>query len=135
MKNIIFLSLILVLNSCALAFNKKTTKVKFNSFPSGAEVRVNGEYIGSTPVSADLWGGPRSHIDIVYSKKGYANREFRIYSKYRPNWACQLDALGTLFFLVPGASLVTKKCQTFDQSVFKAIDKGNRQNVLIQDSY
>jgi len=43
-----------VVSGCGALFNSKTTPVQMNSNPTGAEVIVNGNRVGVTPMSVDL---------------------------------------------------------------------------------
>ena len=134
-------SLILVMlsiSSCATIFNKKDVEVNFKSIPDGADVYVDGDKVGKTPVSVRLI--PDRNRTVLYAKDGFANREFSIYntladSRLRPSYEhvnCILDWTGFIFIL-PLISAHSPSCSNFDQSVyFKALDKGARVNVIEQ---
>jgi hypothetical protein len=126
-------------SSCAMIFNKKDVEVNFRSIPDGADVFVDGEKIGKTPISVRLI--PDRNRVVLYTKDGFANREFNIHntladSRLRPGYEhtnCILDWTGFIFIL-PLISAHSPACSNFDQSVyFKALDKGSRINVLNQD--
>ena len=127
-------------NSCAMTFNKKDVEVTFKSIPDGADVYVDGEVVGKTPLSVRLI--PDKNKVVLYTKDGYANREFNIYhtiadSRLRPGYEhvnCILDWTGFIFVL-PIISAHTSACSNFDQSTYlKALDRGDRVNVLNQDA-
>ena len=57
MNNILKFSLVLVMlffSSCAMIFNKKDVEVNFKSIPDGADVFIDGEKAGKTPISVRL---------------------------------------------------------------------------------
>lgn len=141
MKNFSIFSLAVVIlftSSCAMIFNKKDVEVNFKSIPDGADVFIDGEKAGKTPISVRLI--PDRKKSILYAKDGYANREFNIYntladSRLRPGYEhtnCILDWVGFILIL-PIISAHSPSCSNFDQSVYlKALDKGARVNVLNQ---
>jgi diacylglycerol kinase family enzyme len=59
-----------------MIFNKKDVEVNFKSIPDGADVYVDGEKVGKTPVITRI--RPSKDYVILYIKDGYANREFKI---------------------------------------------------------
>lgn len=68
MKNIFLLSvLVLLFSSCATVFSgtRCTVKIK-DGFPAGAKVYVNGNYVGTTPIT------------VTVSKNGLKNKQTTI---------------------------------------------------------
>ena len=143
MNNILKFSLVLVMlfsSSCAMIFNKKDVEINFKSIPDGADVFIDGEKAGKTPISVRLI--PDRNKTILYVKDGYANREFNIYntladSRLRPGYEhanCIIDWAGFILIL-PIISAHSPACSNFDQAVYlKALDKGVRVNVINQDA-
>ncbi len=139
-KLISLICCVFLVNSCALMFNKKDVEVSFKSYPDGAKVWLNGEVIGETPISTRI--KPVKDYSILYTKDGYANREFGM--KLRIGHAgnrsgfektmCALDG-GGIILILPLFSLISPACSDFtESSYFKALDKGNRINVIEQPS-
>jgi hypothetical protein len=142
MKNlaikITLISAFLFQTGCAFIFNKKDVELNFKSYPEGAKIWVDGDVVGQTPMNIRLI--PDRNHSILYSMDGYANREFKIQSiigdgRLRPSGeytACIIDAIGSIL-IIPLISVLSTHCAQFDQqSYFKALDKGSRNNVLIQ---
>ena len=128
-------------SSCAMLFNKKDVEVSFKSYPEGAKVFVDGDVVGQTPITTRI--KPTRDYDILYVKDGYANREFKIKrvigdSTLRPafeNTMCVLDVFPGMFLIVPIVSAFSNSCAHFDSySYHKALDKGNRVNVINQNN-
>lgn len=126
-------------NSCAMIFNKKDVEVSFKSIPEGADVYVDGEVVGKTPVTTRI--RPSKDYGILYIKDGYANREFKIKqvvgnSTLRPTseyTLCMIDAIGSIL-IVPMVSIFSNSCAQFDSTTYsKALDRGARMNVLSQE--
>ena len=86
-KSIILLSFLLT--SCATLINGKTQEVVINSSPAGADVTINNEYVGITPLDAKVVR--KYDFDIILTKDGYVSVN-KTYSK-------ELDpiVLGNLF--------------------------------------
>lgn len=69
------LALLVLLTSCAVMFNGTTQTVPVRSTPSRAEVFVDGEPVGFTPVELELTRG-RSHVVTV--RYGEQERVFHL---------------------------------------------------------
>ena len=68
MKNLILLAL-LTLTSCATFLCGKTQEIPIDSFPDGANVSINNEYIGTTPVTAKVVR--KSDFELLLTLDGY----------------------------------------------------------------
>lgn len=130
----------LLTSSCAMLFNKRDVAVSFKPYPEGAKVFIDGDVIGKTPILTRI--KPSKNYSILYTKNGYANREFNIShtvadSRLRPtneHVRCILDWFGFVFIL-PAISAGSYKCSNFDEAVyFKALDEGNRINIINQNA-
>jgi hypothetical protein len=126
-------------SSCAMIFNKRDVEVTFKSIPDGADVYVDGDKVGKTPVTTRI--KPSKDYGILYIKDGYANREFKIKkivgnSTLRPTSEysmCVIDAIGSVL-IVPMISVFSNSCAQFDSTTYsKALDKGARLNVISQN--
>jgi hypothetical protein len=93
-----FLSLSFI--SCAALFNTGGGKVSFNSNPSGAEVVVDGQYLGKTPLMLEL-DSKTSHQILI--KKDGKERAFLLTKKIGTHWIV-LDVLGGLVPLIIDAA-------------------------------
>lgn len=70
------LAALIVLNvsSCATLFSKKTDTIKIESDPPGAEVSIEGENFGETPVSIEVRRSTFGQKYLTLKKKGYKTR-------------------------------------------------------------
>ena len=68
--------LIVLLSGCATLFNNKTPAVDLASTPAGAEVYVDGYYVGTTPVQVNLT--VREDHVVEFRKEGHDTRTYRI---------------------------------------------------------
>lgn len=84
------LSLAGTLSGCATMFCGTSEDVKIESFPSGASVFANGEFVGKTPVAVAM--NRDSHPLLVLKKDGYADTRVQI--EQEVNEACWLNLIG-----------------------------------------
>jgi hypothetical protein len=116
-KNILYLGLAatLLLQSCATIMSGKTQTMTFVSEPSGAQVSVDGNVIGTTPITTDI---SRKTENIVFQKEGLDPYSLKVKQSSNP-WAYGNLAFLPIFFVTPiigiaidngtGASLQVKK--------------------------
>ncbi len=100
-KRLTALGILLVLLSilfmnCAAILNNSGKKVGVNSTPTGAEVYVNGEMLGRTPVTLEL--DRKQHHEIVVKHDG-EERTYVLTKKLGAGWI----VLDVLFGVVPVA--------------------------------
>ena len=69
MKIHLFIILIIITTSCASYVSGNTTKITFKSQPVGAEIKLNGDVIGKTPMTVELNNKVTGSISI--EKQGY----------------------------------------------------------------
>lgn len=86
---------------CAALFNGKTTAVQMNSNPTGAEVLVNGNRVGTTPLSMDL-SNKDTHT-VTFRVPGRPEVTCVINRKVGVGWVI-LDVLGGLIPVVIDAA-------------------------------
>lgn len=60
----------IVSGGCATILNGSTQELSFNSAPSGAEVYINGQQVGVTPVSVK-WERGNEPVTVEFRKEGY----------------------------------------------------------------
>ena len=89
------------LSNCATVFNDQEPLVGIGSQPAGAEVYVNGEYVGATPVQVEL-SVHREHT-IVFRKEGFDDRTFRLSNEVGVLWIV-LDVVTGLIPLIVDAA-------------------------------
>lgn len=87
------MGLILVLGGCAALFNSKTSSIQMNSNPVGASVIVDGNRVGTTPMSIDL--SNKAEHTVVFRMDGRDDVTCMINRKVGAGWVV-LDVLGGL---------------------------------------
>ncbi len=71
-------TMILLLNSCATLFSERSDKITIKSEPSGADVFINEELKGKTPLVFDLDRQAFKEFKARVKLPGYESSEFRI---------------------------------------------------------
>ena len=92
-KSSFVMVLLLLVGACGTLFNSKTSPVQMNSNPVGAEVLVNGNRMGTTPMSIDL--SIKSEHTVVFRMAGRDEVTCIINRKVGAGWVI-LDVLGGL---------------------------------------
>ncbi|UCC73941.1 MAG: PEGA domain-containing protein [Gemmatimonadota bacterium] len=98
-----------VLMGCATIFGPGPDDVGFGSEPEGAEVIVNGELMGHTPVTLKL--RPEKTYVVTFRRDGYEPATVMLTTHVQPGWVV-LD----IFAGVVGVAIdsATGKWKTFD---------------------
>ena len=116
MKRIIYLSIVLLtifsVSSCATLFGKKLYPLSVNSTPESAEVYVNGERMGMTPLKLELKAD--KSYSIEFRKEGYKPVTRIVSSKVGTKWII-LDILGGLVPVIVDAA--TGNWKELDQEI------------------
>ena len=94
-------SAILCLAGCATLFNDSLKTVAMSSDPNQAEVWINGNRMGTTPVSLDL-ANSQSHT-VVFRKAGYKEITCELHAEVDALWIV-LDVLGGLVPIIVDAA-------------------------------
>ena len=106
MKKIISMLLILCLflltSSCATVFKGNSNKVNFNSNPQGAQIYVNGNYMGDTPIRIKLESN--QNYNIEFKKEGYKTKTFNITNHVGVGWIVLDVILGLVPVIVDAAT-------------------------------
>lgn len=98
---IITLSIIILsFTGCAALFNSSGGTVSFSSDPEGAEVIIDGQSLGKTPVTLEL---DRSTTHTVILKKDGEEKTYVLQNKIGAGWIV-LDVLGGLIPVVIDAA-------------------------------
>lgn len=90
------------ITGCATLLARKTTPVSMNSNPVGAEVWIDGNRAGTTPVTVTL-DHKDEHV-IVFTKEGYTETSCRINRKVGAGWVVLDVVLGLLPVIVDAAT-------------------------------
>ena len=101
---------------CATVLNSGPKPVGFNSDPDGADVVVNGEVKGTTPVTLDLH--PERDYTVVISKRAYDDYPVALGTHTQPGWVIlDVFAFGLLAITVDA---ITGEWKAFDFSEYHA---------------
>jgi hypothetical protein len=109
-------SLFLLTSSCATIFKGNSSKINFNSNPQGAQIYVNGNYMGDTPILLKLES--KQTYNIEFKKEGYKTKAFNITNHVGVGWI----VLDVIFGLVPVVvDAATGSWYELDQKIVNAL--------------
>ena len=91
-KIIVFV-IVFQLVGCATIFKGTNSHLGMHSNPAGAEVYINGKYMGKTPLSLKL--SSKTSYVIEFRKEGYKSIARNVTNKVGAGWVI-LDVLGGL---------------------------------------
>lgn len=94
-------TLTLVLVGCGTLFNGKTSTISMSSNPVGAEVIVDGDRMGTTPISLDL--SVKEEHRVVFRMDGYDEVTCILNRKVGTGWVI-LDILGGVIPIIIDAA-------------------------------
>lgn len=112
---VLLCSLVWMSFGCAALFTSGRGKVSASSNPSGAEVWVNGEKMGQTPVTLRL--KTKGEYTVTIKKEGYKEQVFRVTNKVGVGWVV-LDILAGLLPVIVDAA--TGSWYVFNEESFNA---------------
>ena len=87
----VVLASVVSLVGCATLFKQKSRTVAFNSDPQGAEIYINGNKMGKTPLPMNL--SNLKAVTVTFKKEGYDDKTYIINTKVGGGWVV-LDCLG-----------------------------------------
>ena len=90
-KGCIGLVVVFSLVGCATLFKQKMKSVAFNSDPQGAEIYINGNRMGKTPMPMNL--SNLKAVTVTFKKEGFEDKTYIINTKIGAGWVI-LDCLG-----------------------------------------
>ncbi|MCP4220175.1 MAG: PEGA domain-containing protein [bacterium] len=114
--------LVITTTGCATILTDGRGKFEATSEPAGAEVYVNGEKMGQTPVTLLL--KKKGEYRIVLKKEGFKEQTFKLTNKVGVGWIV-LDVLCGLVPVIVDA--VTGKWYRFNEKNFNAVLKKQKQ--------
>ncbi|NBR15909.1 MAG: PEGA domain-containing protein [Flavobacteriales bacterium] len=127
-KLIAIVASVFFLQSCATIITGKLQTVTFVSQPPGANVIVDGENIGVTPITKEV---PRKSEIITFSNQGYQDYTLKV-KKSTNGWSwgnfvfLPLAGVGPLIGVLidnsNGSGYVIKKVITQDGKIIKLLD-------------
>jgi len=109
-------SLFLLTSSCATVFKGNSNKINFNSNPQGAQIYVNGNYMGDTPIILKLES--KQTYNIEFRKEGYKTKTFNITNHIGVGWIILDVILGLVPVIVDAA---TGSWYVLDQKIVNAL--------------
>lgn len=108
--------LVLSINGCATLFKGGSQGVNMSSDPSGAKVYVNGQLMGTAPLSLEL--KVNKTYNIEFRKEGYESRTVSLNNSVGGGWVV-LDILGGILPVVIDAA--TGNWYSLDQDHVNAV--------------
>jgi len=115
-STLLIVSLFLLTSSCATIFKGNSSKINFNSNPQGAQIYVNGNYMGDTPIILKLES--KQTYNIEFKKEGYKAKAFNITNHVGVGWI----VLDVIFGLVPViVDAATGSWYELDQKIVNAL--------------
>ncbi|MFC2166373.1 PEGA domain-containing protein [Acidobacteriota bacterium] len=91
----VLITFVFMLSNCATIFKGEYRDVRINSEPGDAQVFVNGEFQGRTPLKLEL--RPDESYTIEFKREGYKTQVRQIKNKIGVGWI----VLDVVFGLVP----------------------------------
>lgn len=76
---------------CATLFKDKMKKIAFDSDPQGADIYIDGNRVGKTPMPMNL--SNLKAVTVTFKKEGYEDKTYLINTKIGTGWIV-LDCLG-----------------------------------------
>jgi hypothetical protein len=118
MKKVFVLIIVVcfLIPGCATLFKGISSKLDLNSDPQGAQVFVNGNLMGETPVRIKLES--KGTYSIEFKKEGFKTKTFNIQNHVGAGWIV-LDILGGLLPIIVDAA--TGAWYDLDQTAVNAI--------------
>ena len=108
--------LCLGLVGCATLFKQKNRTVAFDSDPQGADIYINGNRMGKTPMPMNL--SNLKTVTVTFKKEGYEDKTYIINTKVGAGWII-LDCLGGFIPVIIDA--VTENWYNLESSEVKAL--------------
>jgi hypothetical protein len=102
MKAAVALMLTFGVSGCATIFKGNTSMVAVQSEPMGAEVYVNGQRLGMTPVSLRL--ASNQYYSVEFRKEGYETRTITLTKTIGVQWIILDVLLGVVPLVVDAAT-------------------------------
>jgi len=78
MTILLLLSFIIITSSCATIFTESKRKVTFVTYPESANIFVNGQHIGQTPIQLKVKAEDR----IDFKSDNYKDKAFLVDNKF-----------------------------------------------------
>jgi len=105
---------------CATIFKQKNRTVDFDSDPQGADVYINGNHMGKTPMPMNL--SNLKPVTVTFKKEGFTDKTYIINTETGTGWVI-LDIFGAFIPVIIDA--VTNNWSNLDTSAVKVmLDKG-----------
>ena len=115
MVGIVLMSVVSLVG-CATLFKQKSRTVAFDSDPQGAEIYINGNRMGKTPMPMNL--SNLKAVTVTFKKEGYDDKTYIINTKVGGGWVV-LDCLGGFIPVIIDA--VTENWYNLDTNEVKVM--------------
>lgn len=111
---------ILSLTGCATLFKEKNRTVHFSSNPRGADIFINGNRMGKTPLPLNL--SDKKSVTVTFRKKGYEDKTYIINTKVDGGWII-LDIFGGFIPIIIDAITENWHSLDTDDSIVVLLDE------------
>lgn len=85
LSKILLIVLVCSFFSCAAIFKGNIRAVPINSDPNGADIYVNGQFMGKTPLNIKLQNNQSSYT-VEFKKQGYETQVYNINRQIGAGW-------------------------------------------------
>ncbi len=116
MRYLISIVLLIATTGCGTLFNRNLKPVMLDSDPQGADVYVDGNRVGKTPINVEM--EKKHSANLTFKKEGYEEKTAIIQSQLVPGLLI-LDLFGLVPLVVDAAT-----------SNWNDLDKGNLKVLL-----
>lgn len=112
-----FFVLAIMLSSCATIISGQKQMVAFSTEPSGAEIRIDGRTIGTTPMTTKI---KRTTHAVKFQKEGYRDSDYFFNKKFN-GWYLGNILLGGLPGMI--VDLCVGSYVNTDDNVYQKMEK------------
>lgn len=112
----LLLAMLAAFTSCATIMRGDRRDVRFNSEPQGADVYINGDFFGRTPIVLQLKAGHSCTVE--FRKEGYRTEIRQLKSRIKAEWLILDVIFGTVPIVVDA---ITGSWRDFKPDYFNVV--------------
>jgi hypothetical protein len=115
------LVVIVSVTSCATIFKQKSSTVSFDSDPQGAEIYINGNRMGKTPMP--LYLSNLKAVTVTFKKEGYEDKTYIINTKVGVGWVILDCGAGLIHVVIDAVTGNWYNLDTDDVNVMLDVER------------